>query len=69
MGRMLNDFNEKEKKAMQTQAKRLLYYATAIVDGDGDQKEYAIDFEVTLHNMHSLYENLKKYKGGGKQCQ
>lgn len=69
MGRMLNDFNEKEKKAMQKQAQTLLYFATAIVDGEGNQKEYAIDFEVTLHNLSMMYENLKKYKGGGKQCQ
>lgn len=63
MERMINEFNEKEKQLMQVQARMLLYYANAIIDGKGDQKEYAIDFEVTLHNMFSMYEDFKKHKG------
>ena len=59
---MLNNFNEKEKKAMQIKARLLLHYATAIVEGTGDPELNAIDFEVELHNLYISYENLKKAK-------
>lgn len=63
MERKLNDFNDKEKKAMQIKAERLLHYATAVVDGTGSPEINANDFEVELHDLYFMYENLKKYKG------